>query len=191
MFSKSRRFGETTHHSLPRDIRSLFRGQPNPFCAGFGNRDTDHKAYTHIGIPEAKVFIINHEGVVHHVNSAYAKTYESMSTIAESIFPPRETLEDDEEVSTCRRDRKRYNAARIYKMSMRRSRFGGGGPLKEVPDVEEEDEPQKEPQKSPSKTSSIRETLADSAGRRRSSLGESIVTEHSEAVSVPPLKRPP
>jgi len=70
-----------------RDIRSLFPSSYNPFYAGFGNRDTDHQAYTQIGIPEGKVFIINSNGVVHHVNSAYATSYDSMADIAHQMFP--------------------------------------------------------------------------------------------------------
>eukprot|EP00915_Cephaloidophora_sp_WS-2016_P005350 GHVH01007069.1.p1 GENE.GHVH01007069.1~~GHVH01007069.1.p1 ORF type:complete len:889 (-),score=113.86 GHVH01007069.1:387-3053(-) len=70
-----------------RDIRGLFPPSYNPFYAGFGNRDTDHKAYTHIGIPEGKVFIINSQGIVHHVNSAYATSYDSMADIAHQMFP--------------------------------------------------------------------------------------------------------
>lgn len=70
-----------------RDIRSLFPSFYNPFYAGFGNRDTDHRAYVHIGIPEARIFIIDPTGHVHHVNTAYARSYLSMSTIAADMFP--------------------------------------------------------------------------------------------------------
>jgi len=71
-----------------RDIRNLFPPVVNPFVAGFGNRDTDHRAYVYIGIPEGRVFIINNSGVVHHVNKTYAKTYETMSAICDAMFPP-------------------------------------------------------------------------------------------------------
>ncbi|OEH79406.1 putative lipin [Cyclospora cayetanensis] len=72
-----------------RDIRSLFPANRNPFYAGFGNRESDHRAYIHVGIPEAKIFIIDTAGVIHHIsNSTYARTYETMSEIAEHMFPP-------------------------------------------------------------------------------------------------------
>lgn len=72
-----------------RDIRSLFPANRNPFYAGFGNRESDHRAYIHVGIPEAKIFIIDTAGVIHHIsNSTYARTYETMSEIADHMFPP-------------------------------------------------------------------------------------------------------
>ncbi|KFG50878.1 LNS2 (Lipin/Ned1/Smp2) protein [Toxoplasma gondii p89] len=72
-----------------RDIRSLFPPDYNPFYAGFGNRDSDHRAYVHVGVAEAKVFIIDPSGAIHHINnSTYARTYETMSEIADFMFPP-------------------------------------------------------------------------------------------------------
>ncbi|PFH38707.1 LNS2 (Lipin/Ned1/Smp2) protein [Besnoitia besnoiti] len=72
-----------------RDIRSLFPPEYNPFYAGFGNRDSDHRAYVHVGVAEAKVFIIDPSGAIHHINnSTYARTYETMSEIADFMFPP-------------------------------------------------------------------------------------------------------
>jgi phosphatidate phosphatase PAH1 len=42
-------------------IRALFPpdSNPNPFYAGFGNRDTDELSYLKVGIPMGKIFIIN------------------------------------------------------------------------------------------------------------------------------------
>ncbi|KAK6589350.1 hypothetical protein RS030_213356 [Cryptosporidium xiaoi] len=57
-----------------RDIRSLFPVYRNPLYAGFGNRDTDYRSYSHVGIPEGKIFIIDPKGVIHHINKTYAKT---------------------------------------------------------------------------------------------------------------------
>ncbi|KAL8433796.1 hypothetical protein ACSSS7_003642 [Eimeria intestinalis] len=49
----------------------------------------DHRAYIHVGIPEAKIFIIDTAGVIHHIsNTTYARTYETMSEIADHMFPP-------------------------------------------------------------------------------------------------------
>ncbi|XP_055388531.1 uncharacterized protein LOC129617183, partial [Condylostylus longicornis] len=71
-----------------KDIRNLFPRDYNPFYAGFGNRDTDHRSYVHIGCPEARVFIIDTKGKLHHVNHTYAQTYASMSDMVEHMFPP-------------------------------------------------------------------------------------------------------
>lgn len=57
-----------------RDIRNLFPIYRNPLYAGFGNRDTDYRSYSHVGIPEGKIFIIDPKGVIHHINKTYAKT---------------------------------------------------------------------------------------------------------------------
>eukprot|EP00922_Rhytidocystis_sp_ex-Travisia-forbesii_P038848 GHVS01057872.1.p1 GENE.GHVS01057872.1~~GHVS01057872.1.p1 ORF type:complete len:608 (+),score=87.52 GHVS01057872.1:198-2021(+) len=83
-----------------RDIRNLFPKNYNPFYAGFGNRDSDHRAYVHIGVPEGKVFIIDPRGVIHHVNTTYARTYASMSEICQYMFPAVRGLpyEEDENV---------------------------------------------------------------------------------------------
>lgn len=41
------------------DIRALFPPEWQPFYAGFGNRDTDEISYLAVGVPAAKIFIIN------------------------------------------------------------------------------------------------------------------------------------
>eukprot|EP01056_Protomagalhaensia_sp_Gyna25_P000259 Protomagalhaensia_sp_Gyna_25__258@NODE_1121_length_2171_cov_9_004221_g890_i0_p1_GENE_NODE_1121_length_2171_cov_9_004221_g890_i0NODE_1121_length_2171_cov_9_004221_g890_i0_p1_ORF_typecomplete_len487_score42_16LNS2/PF08235_13/2_1e94Acid_phosphat_B/PF03767_14/0_047_NODE_1121_length_2171_cov_9_004221_g890_i06482108 len=107
-----------------RDIRGLFPEFYNPFYAAFGNRDTDHRAYVHVGIPEARIFIIDPTGHVHHVNRTYAKTYESMSEIAADMFPSLgpsiETHPVDDEVGrqlereALLRDRKRLRRLASY-----------------------------------------------------------------------------
>ncbi|KAJ1608704.1 hypothetical protein OIY81_1197 [Cryptosporidium canis] len=71
-----------------RDIRNLFPIYRNPLYAGFGNRDTDYRSYSHVGIPEGKIFIIDPKGIIHHINKTYAKTYETLSEIVEYMFPP-------------------------------------------------------------------------------------------------------
>ncbi|ETB59060.1 hypothetical protein, variant 1 [Plasmodium yoelii 17X] len=84
-----------------RDIRNLFPLNHNPFYAAFGNTESDHRAYISVGVPEAKVFIIDNHGIVHHVNSTYAKTYETMSEITEYMFPSIKCdtkREDDDQV---------------------------------------------------------------------------------------------
>ncbi|GIX65253.1 lipin, putative [Babesia caballi] len=71
-----------------RDIRNLFPPEHNPFYAGFGNNESDHRAYVSVGVPENRVFIINPSGIIRHVNASYARTYQSMSEMAQMIFPP-------------------------------------------------------------------------------------------------------
>ena len=51
-----------------RNIRNLFPSDICPFYGGFGNRDTDAISYRAVGISLAKIFIINHEGEIHHFN---------------------------------------------------------------------------------------------------------------------------
>lgn len=54
-----------------RNIRNLFPADEYPFYAGFGNRDTDAISYRAVGINLGKIFIINHDGEIHHFNSMY------------------------------------------------------------------------------------------------------------------------
>ena len=58
-----------------RNIRNLFPTEEHPFYAGFGNRDTDAISYRAVGINLGKIFIINHDGEIHHFNSMYKKSY--------------------------------------------------------------------------------------------------------------------
>jgi hypothetical protein len=53
------------------DIRALFPPEWQPFYAGFGNRDTDEISYLAVGIPAAKILIIN--------NRSAHDTYDSPS----------------------------------------------------------------------------------------------------------------
>eukprot|EP00923_Selenidium_pygospionis_P033730 GHVN01059143.1.p1 GENE.GHVN01059143.1~~GHVN01059143.1.p1 ORF type:complete len:251 (-),score=15.23 GHVN01059143.1:914-1666(-) len=77
-----------------RDIRKLFPNNYNPFTAGFGNRDTDHRAYVYNGIPEARIFIVEPKGDIHHLNKITKYSdYPYMSTMCEAIFPvPRDGI---------------------------------------------------------------------------------------------------
>ncbi|KJP84877.1 hypothetical protein AK88_05492 [Plasmodium fragile] len=93
-----------------RDIRNLFPLNHNPFYAAFGNTESDHRAYISVGVPEAKVFIIDNRGIVHHVNSTYAKTYETMSEITEHMFP---CIKNDIK----REDDDQYNSFQYWKIN--------------------------------------------------------------------------
>ncbi|KAI3762941.1 hypothetical protein L1987_53384 [Smallanthus sonchifolius] len=70
------------------DIRVCFPADWNPFYAGFGNRDTDEFSYLKVGIPKGRIFIINPKGevVVNRCNDT--KSYNSLHSIVNGIFPP-------------------------------------------------------------------------------------------------------
>jgi len=70
------------------DIKGLFDSR-NPFYAGFGNRDSDAKSYKEIGIPDAKIFLINVYGEVSCSSGAYNKTYTKLHELVDEMFPPR------------------------------------------------------------------------------------------------------
>jgi len=70
------------------DIKGLFENSRNPFYAGFGNRDSDAKSYKQIGIPEAKIYLINIYGEVSCSSGAYNKTYNKLHHLVDEMFPP-------------------------------------------------------------------------------------------------------
>eukprot|EP00919_Chromeraceae_sp_WS-2016_P062970 GHVR01149022.1.p1 GENE.GHVR01149022.1~~GHVR01149022.1.p1 ORF type:complete len:122 (+),score=23.88 GHVR01149022.1:337-702(+) len=69
-------------------IRELFPSHSHPFFAGFGNRDTDHVAYTFVGVPEARVYIVNPKGAMARVQSKHGDSYHGMNEVVEEVFPP-------------------------------------------------------------------------------------------------------
>lgn len=70
------------------DIKALFPPDYNPFYAGFGNRDTDELSYRKIGIPKGKIFIINPKGEVAINHQIDVKSYTSLHTLVNDMFPP-------------------------------------------------------------------------------------------------------
>ena len=70
------------------NIASLFPPDASPFCAGFGNRDTDVLAYRAVGIPESRIFVIDSAGVVQTNNRTFRKSYAFLHSHVDSIFPP-------------------------------------------------------------------------------------------------------
>ncbi|KAH7730715.1 lipinN-terminal conserved region family protein [Aphelenchoides avenae] len=71
-------------------LKSMFPS-PTPFYAGFGNRETDSKAYTAVNIRKDRILLINPAG---HLRSASTRGYiSSYSSIAmdavDYLFPPR------------------------------------------------------------------------------------------------------
>ncbi|KAL5059906.1 hypothetical protein RYX36_031510 [Vicia faba] len=78
------------------DIKRLFPSDYNPFYAGFGNRDTDELSYSKIGIPKGKIFIINPKGEVATSHRVYSKSYTSLHTLVNDMFPPTSVLEQED-----------------------------------------------------------------------------------------------
>uniref|UniRef100_A0A7C9AMV7 phosphatidate phosphatase n=1 Tax=Opuntia streptacantha TaxID=393608 RepID=A0A7C9AMV7_OPUST len=89
------------------DIRALFPPDCNPFYAGFGNRDTDELTYKKIGIPKGKIFIINPKGEVAINHRIDAKSYTSLHTLVNDMFPPTSMLEQED-----------YNAWNYWRMPL-------------------------------------------------------------------------
>ncbi|XP_020235675.1 phosphatidate phosphatase PAH1 [Cajanus cajan] len=78
------------------DIKRLFPSDYNPFYAGFGNRDTDELSYRKIGIPKGKIFIINPKGEVAISHRIGAKSYTSLHTLVNDMFPPTSLVEQED-----------------------------------------------------------------------------------------------
>ncbi|KAH7553446.1 hypothetical protein JRO89_XS12G0013000 [Xanthoceras sorbifolium] len=78
------------------DIKKLFPSDYNPFYAGFGNRDTDELSYRKIGIPKGKIFIINPKGEVAISHRIDVKSYTSLHTLVNDMFPPTLLVEQED-----------------------------------------------------------------------------------------------
>ncbi|KAE8713214.1 Phosphatidate phosphatase PAH1 [Hibiscus syriacus] len=78
------------------DIKKLFPSDYNPFYAGFGNRDTDELSYRKIGIPKGKIFIINPKGEVAVSHCINVKSYTSLHTLVNDMFPPTSLVEQED-----------------------------------------------------------------------------------------------
>eukprot|EP00123_Amoebidium_parasiticum_P011718 comp20870_c3_seq1/m.27666 comp20870_c3_seq1/g.27666 ORF comp20870_c3_seq1/g.27666 comp20870_c3_seq1/m.27666 type:complete len:1100 (-) comp20870_c3_seq1:2-3301(-) len=72
-----------------RDIRSLFPDSYNPFYGGFGNRVTDDVSYRAVGMPLARIFIINPNGEIKSErHTTFRSSYHSLTELVEHMFPP-------------------------------------------------------------------------------------------------------
>lgn len=62
----------------------------NPFWAGFGNRTNDAHAYTEIGIPPPRIFIVDATGrvAVEPLVDQYSGSYGLLIDLVDQIFPP-------------------------------------------------------------------------------------------------------
>ncbi|XP_024983920.1 phosphatidate phosphatase PAH1 [Cynara cardunculus var. scolymus] len=80
------------------DIKALFPADYNPFYAGFGNRDTDELSYRKMGIPKGKIFIINPKGevAISHRIDMKGKSYTSLHTLVNDMFPPTSMVEQED-----------------------------------------------------------------------------------------------
>ncbi|XP_060176867.1 phosphatidate phosphatase PAH1-like isoform X2 [Lycium barbarum] len=78
------------------DIKALFPQDYNPFYAGFGNRDTDEFSYRKIGIPKGKIFIINPKGEVSINHQIDVKSYTSLHSLVDDMFPPTSMAEQED-----------------------------------------------------------------------------------------------
>ena len=70
-----------------KDVRALFDDDYCPFYAGFGNRITDAVAYRAVSVPPSRIFIINHNGVIQHLNVHYSKSYPELGGLVNAMFP--------------------------------------------------------------------------------------------------------
>ncbi|XP_070051169.1 phosphatidate phosphatase PAH1-like isoform X3 [Nicotiana tomentosiformis] len=89
------------------DIKALFPQDYNPFYAGFGNRDTDEFSYRKIGIPKGKIFIINPKGEVSINHQIDVKSYTSLHSLVDDMFPPTSKVEQED-----------FNAWNFWKMPL-------------------------------------------------------------------------
>ncbi|KAK4776068.1 hypothetical protein SAY87_024029 [Trapa incisa] len=89
------------------DIKALFPSEYNPFYAGFGNRDTDELSYRKIGIPNGKIFIINPKGEVAISHRIDVRSYTSLHTLVNDMFPPTSLVEQED-----------YNSWNFWKMPL-------------------------------------------------------------------------
>jgi len=83
------------------NVKQCFPRGWHPFYAGFGNRVTDEFSYREVGVPEGKIFTIDHTGQIRRpatMGSAIPMnfTYSGISeTLADTIFPPIRESEAD------------------------------------------------------------------------------------------------
>ncbi|XP_039113766.1 phosphatidate phosphatase PAH2 [Dioscorea cayenensis subsp. rotundata] len=69
------------------DIKAVFPSDCNPFYAGFGNRDTDEISYLKVGVPKGKIFIINPKGEVAVNRHVDTRSYTSLHSLVNGMFP--------------------------------------------------------------------------------------------------------
>lgn len=75
------------------DIWEIFKSENNTkiddtMVAGYGNKETDTKAYVNSGIPLSKVYIVNPEGILKNEGSGAVTSYEEQVENINDLFPP-------------------------------------------------------------------------------------------------------
>jgi phosphatidate phosphatase LPIN len=71
------------------DLRSLWPANHNPFYAGFGNRDSDVTSYLEVGVPSARILIINPQGEIRNSGKTYCwASYPKLLQLSTMMFPP-------------------------------------------------------------------------------------------------------
>ena len=78
---------KTYHLKMPllTEVKELFG--PDPFFAGFGNRDNDTVSYMQVGVPLERIWCVNKKGEVHRFQAksmeGYSGTtsYKSLATL--------------------------------------------------------------------------------------------------------------
>jgi phosphatidate phosphatase LPIN len=72
-----------------KDIKSLFPSEHQPFHAGYGNRITDVKSYSAVGIPKSRIFTINPQGEVKsEMSRTFLSSYLYQLDYVDQLFPP-------------------------------------------------------------------------------------------------------
>lgn len=80
-----------------KDIRSLFPSSINPYYAGYGNRFTDFASYAAAGVPQHRIFIVNHRGELRQETmTSYVSSYQRHTELVDQMYPP--MLADNEVV---------------------------------------------------------------------------------------------
>lgn len=70
-----------------KDIKELFP-IGNPFYAGFGNKTSDVLSYTAVGIPDDRMFTINHRGELRQEKlPTYTTTLSDLGEVVDNFFP--------------------------------------------------------------------------------------------------------
>lgn len=78
------------------DIKAVFPSDCNPFYAGFGNRDTDEISYLKVGVPKGKIFIINPKGEVAVNRHVDTRSYTSLHSLVNGMFPAMSSSERED-----------------------------------------------------------------------------------------------
>ncbi|XP_044517504.1 phosphatidate phosphatase LPIN3 [Gracilinanus agilis] len=72
-----------------KDILHLFKPGGDPFYAGFGNRNSDVRAYLHVGIPKCRIFTVNPQGqLIQELIKNHKTTFDHLLETVEHMFPP-------------------------------------------------------------------------------------------------------